>query len=165
MEFFRTERLILRNVREKDIPIIYDYRNNEICARYQRGQVKELHEIEDLVAKRKDDGISVNSNFMLAVALKNSDEMVGEIVVMPDDGCISLGYTFSYQHHRKGYAFEALSTLIETLHDKYPDWEFISFTEAENTASMALLEKLGYTHICYSEKLDSEVYGKWVKEM
>lgn len=40
MEFFRTERLILRNVNEKDVSIIHDYRSNEICARYQRGQVK-----------------------------------------------------------------------------------------------------------------------------
>ena len=165
MEFFRTERLILRNVDEKDVPIIYDYRNNEICARYQRGQVKELKEIENLVAKRKNDVISVNADFMLTVALKTSNEMVGEIIVMPNDGCISLGYTFSYKHHRKGYAFEALSMLIEKLHATYPDWEFISFTEPKNEASIALLEKLGYTHLGYSEKLDSEVYGKWVKEI
>lgn len=165
MEFYRTERLMIRNVSEKDIPIIYDYRNNEICARYQRGQVKTLKEIQDLVEMRKNDVISVGSDFMLAVALKDSDEMVGEIVVMPNDGCISLGYTFSYKHHRKGYAFEALSILIEKLHSAYPDWEFISFTEPQNGASIALLEKLGYTHLCYSEKLDSEVYGKWVKEI
>lgn len=164
MEFYRTERLVIRNVAEKDVPIIYDYRNNEICARYQRGQVKRLEEIQDLVAKRKNDVLSVDADSMLAVALKESDEMVGEIVVMPNDGCISLGYTFSDKHHRKGYAFEALSMLIENLHAAYPDWEFISFTETENTASRALLEKLGYTHLCYSEKLDSEVYGKWVKE-
>lgn len=165
MEFYRTNRLIIRNVNEKDIPIIYDYRNNETCVRYQRGQVKELKEIEDLVAQRENDDITVNHNFMLAVALKDSDEMVGEIVVMPNDGCISLGYTFSYKHHRKGYAFEALSLLIEKLHAAYLDWEFISFTEPENKASMALLEKLGYTHLGYSKNLDSEVYGKWVKEI
>lgn len=164
MEFYRTERLVIRNVEEKDIPIIHDYRNNEICSRYQRGQVKTLSGISDLVEKRKNDVLSVHSDFILAAALKDSDEMVGEIVVMPNDGCISLGYTFSYKHHRKGYAFEALSSLIEKLHAAYPDWEFISFTEPQNTASMALLEKLGYAHICYSEKLDSEVYGKWVKE-
>ena len=165
MEFYRTNRLIIRNVDEKDIPIIYDYRNNEICARYQRGQVKELKEIEGLVAQRKNDTITTNQNFMLAVALKDTDEMVGEIVVMPNDGCISLGYTFSYKHHRKGYAFEALSMLIEKIHSIYPDWEFISFTESQNKASRSLLEKLGYTHLCYSKKLDSEVYGKWVKEI
>ena len=165
MEFYSTERLIIRNVDEKDVPIIHDYRNNEICAHYQRGQVKTLKEINDLVERRKRDVISVNADFMLAVALKASDELVGEIMVMPNDGCISLGYTFSYQHHRKGYAFEALSMLIEKLHAAYPDWEFISFTEPQNQASIALLEKLGYTHLSYSEKLDSEVYGKWVKEI
>lgn len=165
MEFYRTKRLIIRNVDEKDIPIIYDYRNNEICARYQRGQVKGLDEIEGLVAQRKNDTLTSNQNFMLAVALKDTDEMVGEIAVMPNDGCISLGYTFSYKHHRKGYAFEALSMLIENFHAIYPDWEFISFTEPQNKASRALLEKLGYTHLCYSEKLNSEVYGKWVREI
>ncbi len=162
MEFYSTDRLIIRNVAEKDVSYIYDYRNNEICARYQRGQVKELKEIENLVAERKNDVIAVNHSFMLAVALKDSDEIVGEIVVMPNDGCISLGYTFSYKHHRKGYAFEALSLLIEKLHAAYPAWEFISFTESENKASIALLEKLGYTHLGYAEELTSEVYGKWV---
>lgn len=164
MEFFRTERLVLRNVKEKDVPAIYDYRSNEICTRYQRGQVKELDEIRKLAAKRKNDVISENADCMLAAALKDSDEIVGEIIVMPSEDCISLGYTFSYKHHRKGYAFEALSLLIEKLHESFPDFEFISFTEPENQASIALLKKLGYQHLGYSAKLDSEVYGKWVKE-
>lgn len=164
MIFYRTDRLVIRNVAEKDVPTIYDYRNNEICVRYQRGQAKELKEIENLVAERKNDVIAVNHNLMLAVALKDSDEMVGEIVVMPNDGCISLGYTFSYKHHRKRYAFEALSLLIAELHTAYPDWEFISFTKPENKASIALLEKLGYTHLGCAEKLTSEVYGKWAKK-
>ena len=164
MEFYRTDRLIMRNVTEKDIAVIHDYRNNEICARYQRGQVKEWTEIEQLVRQRKNDRITADHSFLLAAALKETDEMAGEILVMPNDGCISLGYTFSYRHHRRGYAFEALSFLIEKLHTMYPGWEFISFTEPENIASRRLLEKLGYAHLGYSEKVRSEVYGKWVKE-
>ena len=114
MTFTETDRLILRNVAAKDVEIIYDYRNNEICARYQRGQTKDYDGIVALVEHRKDDVVSVESPFMVAVAFKETDEMVGEIVVMPNDGTISLGYTFSYKHHRKGYAFEALSALINT---------------------------------------------------
>lgn len=41
-----------------------------------------------------------------------TDEMTGEIVVFPNENTFSLGYTFSYKHHRQGYAFEALSVLI-----------------------------------------------------
>ena len=161
MTFMETDRLILRNVAAKDAEIICDYRNNEICARYQRGQTKDYDGIVALVERRKDDVVSVESTFMVAVAFKETDEMVGEIVVMPNDGTISLGYTFSYKHHRKGYAFEALSALINMLHEQYPEWDFISFTEPENKPSMALLKKLGYKDMGYIPSMTSQVFGKW----
>ena len=165
MEFYKTDRLVIRNVTEKDIPIIYDYRNNEQCARYQRGQVKTWDEIHDLVTKRQQDVISSTANCMLAVALKDTDELVGEIQGMPNDGSMTLGYTFSYRHHRMGYAYEALSMLVAQLHELYPDLEFVCFVDPENKASIALLKKLGYTHLLYSEKKASEVYGKWVTSL
>ncbi len=101
MAFLTTMRLILRNIAAKDADIMYDYRNNEICARYQRGQTKDYESIVALVERRKDDVMSVDAFFMVAAALKDADEMVGEIIVMPSDGTISLGYTFFYKHHRK----------------------------------------------------------------
>ena len=92
MRFFETDRLFLRNITAKDADTMYDYRNNEICARYQRGQTKDYNGIVALVERRKNDVMSVDAPFMVAVALKDTDEMVGEIVVMPKDGTISLGY-------------------------------------------------------------------------
>lgn len=35
--FLETERLALRNLRAEDVDVMFDYRNNEVCARYQRG--------------------------------------------------------------------------------------------------------------------------------
>lgn len=83
--------------------------------------------------------------------------MVGEIVVMPSDGTISIGYTFHYAHHRRGYAFEALNALINRLHNDYPNCDFISFSDPGNEPSMVLLNKLGYI-------LSKEAYafGKWL---
>ena len=159
--FLETERLCLRHVVAKDADIMYDYRNNEICARYQRGQTKDYEGILDLVERRKDDVMSVDAPFLVAVALKDTDEMVGEIVVKPNDGTISLGYTFSYKHHRKGYAFESLTALIDLLHERYPEWDFISFTEPENVPSMNLLKKLGYKDMGYIPSMESRVFGKW----
>ena len=161
MIFIETDRLILRNVLAKDADIMYDYRNNEICARYQRGQTKDREGIVQLIERRKDNVVAVDAPFMVAVALKGTDEMVGEIVVMPEGGTISLGYTFSYRHHRKGYAFEALTALIGMLHERYPEWDFISFTEPENEASMALLRKLGYKDMGYIPAMESQAFGKW----
>lgn len=162
MTFIETDRLLLRNVAAKDAGIMYDYRNNEICARYQRGQKKDYKDIVALLDRRKDDVMSVDAPFMIAVALKDTDEIVGEIVVMPEDGTISLGYTFSYKHHRKGYAFEALTALIHMLHARYPEWDFISFTERSNEPSMALLKKLGYKDLGYLPAMESQAFGKWI---
>ena len=44
-----TKRLHLRNVLQNDVDVIFDYRNNEICARYQRGQIKDFEEIQNLM--------------------------------------------------------------------------------------------------------------------
>lgn len=159
--FLETDRLRLRSVEAKDVEVMYDYRNNEICARYQRGQTKDYDGIVQLVERCKSDRVSTDAPFMAAVALKDSDTMIGEIVVMPNDGTISLGYTFSYRYHRKGYAYEALSALIEFLHSRYPAWDFICFVEPENAPSIALLKKLGYQDMGYLPSKDSLVFGKW----
>ena len=159
MVFLETQRLFLRNVSTGDVETMYDYRNNEICARYQRGQAKEHDKILKLAENRRNDVLGIEDNCFIAAALKNTNEMIGEIVVMPCEGTISLGYTFSYKHHRKGYAYEALSALIDYLHKAYPDWDFISFTDPENIPSMALLKKLGYKDMGYLRSKDSLVFG------
>ncbi len=159
MTFIETDRLVLRNVQPGDAEIMFDYRNNEICAKYQRGQTKELGRIQDLISRRANDRISGVENAMLAVALKDSGEMVGEIVIMPVETTFSLGYTFSYRHHRKGYAFESLSALIKLLHGICPDYDFICFTESENEPSKSLLRKLGFEYLGYSEGKESDAFG------
>lgn len=160
--FLETNRLVLRQLEYNDLDTMYDYRNHILCSRYQRGQSKGYNEIKALIEKHHTRKLSSEDYCILAVAAKETDDMIGEIVVMPNDGCFSLGYTFSYKHHRKGYAFEALSALTDMLHGVYPDMEFISFVEPENIASVNLLKKLGYTDYGYIEKLTSNLFGKWV---
>ena len=72
-----TKRLHLRNVLQNDVYVMFDYRNNEICARYQRGQAKDFEEILNLIERRKNDEISIDSPCMIAVALKGTNEMIG----------------------------------------------------------------------------------------
>jgi len=159
MVFMETPRLVLRNVRAQDADIMFDYRNNEICARYQRGQTRDYEGIQKLTRERENDVLSGNENWLIAVALKETDEMIGEIVVMPSENTFSFGYTFSYKHHRKGYACEALSALHVYLQEQYPAWEFICFTDPDNIPSMALLKKLGYRDMGYLPKRDSRIFG------
>lgn len=163
MTFLETKRLRLRNVNRTDADEMFDYRNNETCSKYQRDQVKDYDGIVALTERRKDDALTVDAPTLIAVASKETDAMLGEIVVMPNEGTISLGYTFSYKVHRNGYAYEALSALMEYLHKNYPEWNYICFTETENIPSMELLKKLGYTDLGYLPSKDSQVFGKWLR--
>ncbi len=161
--FLETSRLRLRNIKADDLDIIYDYRNNERCSKYQRDQTKTKDGLVALIDKHKEDRISVNQSYIIAIELKSISEMIGEIVVMPTEDTISLGYTVSYRYHRKGYAYEALSSLIDVLHKTYPNHEFVCFTDKDNMASKNILFKLGYDYLGYCESTTSDVFGKWMK--
>ena len=163
MDFLKTERLVLRNLIPQDADIMFDYRNNEICSRYQKGQTKDYAEIAKMIERRRADVLSAEAPFRVAVALKETDEMIGEIVVKPKTDMIELGYTFSYRYHRRGYAFEALTALIDQLHRMAPDRVFISFVEPQNIASMGLLRKLGYRDMGYVPEIESQMFEKWTK--
>ena len=51
MTFMETERLRLRSPAAKDAEIMFDYRNNELCARYQRGQTRDFAGISALLCR------------------------------------------------------------------------------------------------------------------
>ena len=68
--FLETERLTLRNLLPQDAETMFDYRNNEICARYQRGQTRDQEGIVQLIARRGSDKLSADAPCMVAVALK-----------------------------------------------------------------------------------------------
>ena len=162
MIFLETDRLCLRSVEAQDEGVMFDYRNDIRCSRYQRGQKRARHQIRELIGKRKDDVLSDQANCMVAIALRETGEMIGEVVVMPQESTFSLGYTLHSAHHRKGYAFEALTALVAHLHELQPGWEFISFVHPDNQASMGLLRKLGYRDLGYIPGMESQVFGKWV---
>ena len=66
MTWIETDRLRLRSLAQKDADIMYDYRNNETCARYQRGQTRDREGIEALVARHQDDVLSAEAPCMHA---------------------------------------------------------------------------------------------------
>lgn len=162
MIFLETSRLTLRTVTSEDTAAIHGWRSDPRCARYQRGQVTEYGEIAALMEKHRDDVFSVDAPFMAVMALRSTGEPVGEILVMPEDSAISLGFTVSPRHQRQGYAYEALAALMALLHTRFPDWEFLCFTDPENAPSMALLTKLGCRDMGYVPAVDSRVFGRWV---
>ena len=164
MEILKTDRLLLRNVKPEDATVMHRYRNDFRCSRFQRGQTTDLPGIEALIRAHHGDILGTEDNCLLALEKRQTGEMIGEVVVMPCEGTFSFGYTISPDYHRCGFAFEALDCLLNTLHRKLPNWDFVCFVDPANDASRCLLTKLGYTDMGYLAHRNSYVYGKWLRE-
>lgn len=159
--YFETKRLALRNFEIKDLEELVDYRSNELCSKFQRGQFKDKENLKTFIEKTKNDDLYSMGKKRLAVILKETNTIVGDIFIAIENQTISLGYTISYKYHRQGFAYELLSALIEELHKQYDNYEFVACIEKENIASKNLLIKLGFLNEGYEEKIDSIIFSKY----
>jgi RimJ/RimL family protein N-acetyltransferase len=82
----------------------------------------------------------------LAIALKSTDELVGDCVLrtgLEDSRQGEIGFTLARQHQGKGFAFEAVSVLLEYAFTKLTLHRIVAITDCENVSSIRLLERLG----------------------
>ena len=155
-----TERLILRNLCAKDLDELFDYRNDPRSNQYQRGQFRDRDALEKLIARRANDVLDGIHSGQFAIALRASDQLIGEVTILIDGNAITLGYTLSYKHHRKGYATEILSALLAHLRELNPHCVFIAQIEPENRASLALIHKLGFREVARDEQENCITFQK-----
>lgn len=153
-----TKRLMLRSFYDSDIEELFDYRNNEICAKYQRYKDTSKNYLCKFIDMNKNIVFLSEEEQHFAIALK-SGEIIGDVSIYFQNRTITIGYTISYKHHRNGYAFEIISALIEAIHSRYVNYEIIGMIEKENEASICLLEKLGFINEGYEEKVKSYIFS------
>lgn len=155
-----TERLLLRNLCAADVEAVHDYRNNADCARYQRWEDTSEQSIRAFISQWAYSAFpSLEEEQHYAICLREGG-LVGDLSCFYNgkDRCITLGFTISYRHQRNGYAFELLSAVVAVLRERYPQLELVALVEKENTASLRLVEKLGFRQECYAERIDSYIY-------
>lgn len=153
-----TKRLKLRNFKDTDIYELFDYRNNQLCAKYQRYDDKSEKALSEFIKRNKDQHFLSETEQHYAITLKTG-ELIGDVAIYFKKETITLGYTISYKHHRKGYAFEILSALVKSLHYKYLEYEIVCLVDEGNIPSMKLLEKLGFINEGYEEKVKSYIFS------
>lgn len=160
MCIMKTERLYLRNLDATDVYVIYDYRNNEECNRYQRWEAFGKEDIEQFVqCFREDVFLSTKEEQHYAICLCENNALVGELAYFFQEGdCITLGISISYRYHHKGYASEMLREVVAKIREKYPDMDIVGLIEKGNCNSIKLFEKLGFVQECYAESIQLYVY-------
>lgn len=152
-----TDRLVLRNFKEEDIDILYSYRNNKICGKYQRWENTSKEYLINFIKEQRLKKFNDDS-LQLAIAHKENDDLIGDIFIAHKENCITIGYTVDPRYHRKGYAYEIINALISYLFDNFKGYEIVGLVHPDNEPSKKLLEKLNFDSEGYVEKLDSIVY-------
>lgn len=149
-----TERCILRCFDEKDLDSFMTYRNNEEWMKYQsfKNLTKDEYRKALLVP------LNVEKGIQLAIAHKNTDNLLGDLYLVKKEKTITIGYSINPIYSRKGYISEVLKALLPKLKACYSDCEIIAMTEKENIPSKNLLLKLGFIYDGWIEEWQSEVY-------
>ncbi len=162
----RTERLYLRNFCTGDAAVLFDYRNDARCSRYQRYDDTSKEFLQKFVSDFAcSQFLSMEQEQHYAVARSEDGVTVGDLSVFytEKDNCFTIGITVAPQFQRQGYAYELLREVIAGLQNRYPAVDIVALVEKENTPSLALFKKLGFAEECYAESIASYVlviYGE-----
>lgn len=161
-----TPRLILRKFKDSDIQSFIAYHNDPDIIRYQSWDVFSEEEAVDFVRSQKtSQPFTAGSWFQIAIELKENNQHIGDcaVNVKEDNQQAELGFTISRNHQGQGYAFEAVSNLLDYLFTNLNFHRVIGIADSENAASIALLKKLGMRQEGYFiQSYYSE--GKWSDE-
>lgn len=157
----KAKRLQLRNLEISDADIMYVYRNDSACNKYQRYENTSKEYLNGFVARFLHSKLLPEETEQhYALALNESGTMIGDVSVFftKKDNCFTLGITVAPQFQGCGYAYEILSELTAFLQKSYPTTDIVALVERDNFKSAALFEKLGFIKECYAEAVGSYVF-------
>ena len=140
-----TERLILRTPRVEDAESMHALWHSEFVGKYNVLTPMSVAEMREKLIKDAERGENVH------LVLKGTGEVIGMIGVEEDSlrwqaGSVMLDYFLGQEYARKGYMTEALRGLITHIFATKPVEILTVRVFADNAASVALMEKLGFVH-------------------
>jgi RimJ/RimL family protein N-acetyltransferase len=142
-----TDRLILRRFRASDAPVLAAYRSDPEVARYQSwdapfGIEKAEIAVRNFAASSPDDA----GHFQYAIELTGEQMLIGDVYVRLHDNLrqAEIGFTLDPAYQKMGFAFEAVSAVLDRLFRVQGLHKVTAECDARNTRSAALLERLGF---------------------
>lgn len=142
-----TTRLRLRKFNDSDLPAFIAYRNDPEVARYQSWEGISDQEAYAFIQKQKQAQPGIPGQGMqIAIELKETGVLVGDCYFLihgDDKQQAEIGYTLSRAYQGQGLATEAIVCLLTYAFQTFQLHRIIAISDCENTASVALLERLG----------------------
>jgi RimJ/RimL family protein N-acetyltransferase len=141
-----TPRLRLRTLEPRDADTLTAYRNDPEVARFQSWSPPYPREAAlELIAQMRTRSLTDEGWTQVAVADLESDVLLGDIGWRRfEPRHAEIGFTLATAHQGKGVMREALEALLSQGFSALGVHRVIAGTDARNTASQALLTRLGF---------------------
>lgn len=136
MDAIETDRLVLRNFRKDDAAdlLAYLHRPKASCFLSLK--------LEDMSAAEKEAETRSGSDEYIAVSLRSTGKLIGDLFAVPEEDTYSVGWNFNAEFSGKGFAFEAGKALFEYLFTVKQARRLYAYVEDHNTASRRLCQRL-----------------------
>lgn len=137
-----TERLFIRKFRSSDLMNLMDMFTDPEVMKYigprRPMRQAEIQEWLMNILQRQDSELT-----RYAVALKESDILIGVAGLKAEDGIMDFGYYFRRRYWGKGYAGEACSAILDYIETHLQIRDYQIFIADENASSIGMIERLG----------------------
>jgi RimJ/RimL family protein N-acetyltransferase len=185
-------RLLLTTFEDNDIDKFYQYKSNPLIQRYQGWRPKTREEAISFLTNLPQFDATLSGNdlwYQFAIREKSNlndkgegkllgdigihiledfsrkpESLVSESIEDEVDGSVELGITLDPSSQGKGYAKEVFHLVIAYLFEKLGKKRIICSVDPRNTASIHLLERVGFHKYKLIEKA-YELHGEIVDDM
>lgn len=141
----RTERLVLRPLREQDVEVVLAYRNDPAVAEFQDWDLPVTRELVERHVTAHSGWTDIAPGEPRQVGIEVDGELAGDLYVSLDEhgGVAEIGFTLRPEFQGKGYAFEAAAEVVRDLVERHGCHRIFGQLSPLNERSANLLAKLG----------------------
>ncbi len=165
----KTERLLIRPVSIEDKESMFRYRSDSETSKYLSLIPKSVEGMAEFIGKTLSEIDVQGSWFQLVIVEQISKLLIGDIGIHfldtdSENKQVEIGYTLDKDFRGKGYATEALSSVIDFLINTLNKHRIIASIDPTNSDSIRLIERLGFRKEAhFIESLF--FHGKWVDDI
>lgn len=146
--YIETERLAIKHLEKKYLSDFLMYRSNPEVTKYQGFDVMDAGEAEKFILDNSPKRYGVPGEWVqYAIENRVTGRLIGDCAIKLDQWdprIAEIGITISHLEQKKGFAKEVLTAILNFLFNEKAIHRVVETVDAENTASLKLLESIGF---------------------
>jgi RimJ/RimL family protein N-acetyltransferase len=162
-------RVVLRRFQPGDVEALVAYRSSAEVARYQGWEVPYPRVagerfVRQMMERHPD---TAGEWFQFAVVLRPAGVLIGDCAARPHEDDFrqaEIGFTIAAGYQRRGYAAEAVRSLLGYLFERRGKHRVTACCDARNAASAGLLERLGMRREGHLRE-STRARGEWTDDL